>query len=135
MAHKKGQDAGLKKWLEARRQIWTGTEETFLLGDINLDWKKKYDNSYRSAKMMKNLCEELLSTDWVQLVKEVTHFSNSAGRISQSLIDHIWSNHAAKVQACGQEELASSDHQLVWVDRVSRQLTERIKNDLLGFRD
>ena len=123
----KGQETRLNRWLEARRPIWTGTEETFLLGDINLDWLKKDDTSYRSAKMMKNLCEELLGMSWVQLVKEVTHFSNSAGRISESLIDHVWSNHPAKVLTCGQEELAASDHQLVWVDRVSKQLEERVK--------
>ena len=123
----KGQEARLKKWLEARRQIWTGTEESFLLGDINLDWLRKDNTNYRSAKMMKNLCEELLGMGWVQLVKAVTHFSNSAGHVSESLIDHVWSNHPAKVLSCGQVELAASDHQLVWVDRVSRQLEERVK--------
>ena len=60
-------------------------------------------------------------------MKAVTHFSNSAGRVSESLIDHVWSNHPAKVLTCGQVELAASDHQLIWVDRVSRQLEERGK--------
>ena len=92
----KGQETRLKKWLEARRTIWTGNEETFLLGDINLDWLKKDDPGYRSVKMMKNWCEELLALGWVQLVKKATHFSNSAGRVSESLIDHVWSNHTAK---------------------------------------
>ena len=101
--------------------------KTFLLGDINLHWLKKDDPCYRSVKMMKNWCEELLALGWVQLVKKATHFSNSAGRVSESLIDHVWSNHPAKVLTWGQEEIAASDHQLVWVDRVTRQLTEKVK--------
>ena len=36
----KSQECRLKAWLEARREIWQGTTETYLLGDINLNWTK-----------------------------------------------------------------------------------------------
>ena len=55
----KGQEERLKAWLEARRPVWGGTEEAFLLGDINLDWKRKGDQSYRNSNMLKNLEREL----------------------------------------------------------------------------
>ena len=45
----------------------------------------------------------------------------------ESLLDHIWTNAPQKVARTGQEELATPDHQLVWVERNTRQLVERIK--------
>ena len=34
------------KWLEARRETWSGTDEVFVLGDMNLDWKRKDNPRY-----------------------------------------------------------------------------------------
>ena len=34
------QEKRLKTWIEARRPIWQGIEETYMMGDINIDWKK-----------------------------------------------------------------------------------------------
>ena len=56
----RGQEERLKAWLEARRPVWGGTEEAFLLGDINLDWKKQGDRTYQNTKMLKNLERELV---------------------------------------------------------------------------
>ena len=113
----KGQEERLEAWLEARRSIWEGTEEAYVMGDINLDWKKREDTRYRNSKMLKNLEKELAGQGWAQLVQQNTHFSNRNGAVSESLIDHIWTNSPVKVLSCGQEEMATSDHQLVWVDR------------------
>ena len=114
-------------WLEARRSIWEGTDEAFILGDMNLDWTKQGDAMYRNSKMLKNLERELAELGWAQLVKQNTHFSNRNGAVSESLIDHIWTNSPVKVIKYGQEEMATSDHQLVWVDRSSRNLVEKVK--------
>ena len=51
----KNQEERLKKWLEARRQVWTGIEEAFVMGDMNIDWLRQGDSKYRGAKMLKNL--------------------------------------------------------------------------------
>ena len=56
-----------------------------------------------------------------------THQTNREGNVSESLLDHIWTNTPQKVARTGQEEIASSDHQLVWVERKTRQLVERVK--------
>ena len=42
------QEKRLKALLEARRPIWQGTEETYMMGDINLDWTKRGDAKYRN---------------------------------------------------------------------------------------
>ena len=123
----KGQEERLKAWLEARRSIWEGTEEAYVMRDINLDWKKREDTRYRNSKMLKNLEKELAELGWAQLVQQNTHFSNRNGAVSESLIDHIWNNSPVKVLSCGQEEMATSDHQLIWVDRSSKNLVEKVK--------
>ena len=51
----RGQEERLKRWLEARRPVWEGAEEAFILGDFNLDWKRQGDPTYRNSKMLRNL--------------------------------------------------------------------------------
>ena len=121
------QEGRWEKWLEARRETWSGTDEVFVLDDMNLDWKRKDDPRYRNRKMLKNMCTELVEKGWVQLIKEVTHYTNRAGLTSESLINHVWTNTPSKVIRSGQDELAASDHQLVWVERVAKKLIERVK--------
>ena len=65
----KNQEERLKRWLEARRQIWTGNEEAYMTGDLNIDWMRQGDARYRNAKMLKNLCDELQNSGWAQLLK------------------------------------------------------------------
>ena len=123
----RGQEERLKRWLEARRPVWLGAEEAFILGDINLDWKRRGDPTYRNSKMLRNLEGELADLGWTQMVKRSTHYSNRNGSVSESLIDHIWTNRPIKVKGYGQEEMSASDHQLVWVDRSSTNLVEKVK--------
>ena len=80
------------------------------MGDMNLDWTKQGDAMYRNSKMLKNLERELAELGWAQLVKQNTHFSNRNGAVSESLIDHIWTNSPVKVIQYGHEEMATSDH-------------------------
>ena len=123
----KEQEARLQNWVQARKEIWRGREEVFLLGDINLDILKREDRSYRNVRMLKVLLEELEGHGWVQLIKSFTHYANRAGAISESLIDHVWTNTPAKVARSGQEEVGASDHHRVWVERRSQNLTERVR--------
>jgi hypothetical protein len=124
----KGQELRLKKWLEARREIWEGTQEAYLLGDININCLKSKEKIYRSQNMLKNLSDEQQGTGWVQLVQKATHFNNSIGKEpTLPLIDHIWTNLPSKVISCNQKELGISDHELVWADRMAKQLVEKVK--------
>ena len=123
----KSQEERLKNWLEARRQVWTGREEAYMIGDLNLDWSRQGDSKYRGSKMLKNFSDEVQTSGWAQLIKSKTHQTNRDGVISESLLDHIWTNTPQKVARTGQEELSSSDHQLVWVERTTRQRVKRVK--------
>ena len=123
----RGQEERLKLWLEARRPVWGGADEAFMLGDINLDWKRQGDPTYQNSKMLKSLEKELADLGWTQMVTRNTHYTNRNGAVSESLIDHIWTNCPVKVRGYGQEEMATSDHQLVWVDRSSTNLVEKVK--------
>ena len=121
------QEQRWKLWIEARRPIWQGTQETYMMGDINIDWSKKEDKKYRNVKMLKKLEVELSDLGWAQLVKSNTHYTNANGVISESLIDHVWTNSPLKVKMCGQEKKRASDHQLVWIERSTKNLVEKVK--------
>lgn len=77
--------------------------------------------------MVEMLNEELCSQGWVQLIKSYTHYANRAGATSETLIDHVWTNAPAKIGRSGQVDLAASDHHMVWVERLTRKLAERVK--------
>ena len=77
--------------------------------------------------MLKILEKELADLGWTQMVTRNTHYTNRNGAVSESLIDHIWTNCPVKVRGYGQEEMATSDHQLVWLDRSSTNLVEKVK--------
>ena len=49
--------------------MWTGREEAYMMGDLNLDWSRQGDSKYRGSKMLKNLSDELQTRGWAQLVK------------------------------------------------------------------
>ena len=73
------------------------------------------------------ILEELEGHGWVQLLKSHTHYSNRAGAISESLIDHVWKNIPGKVERSGQVEVGASDHHRVWVERRAQNLVERVR--------
>ena len=123
----KEQEVRWNRWLDERRHTWKGKYKVFVLGDLNLDWRRKDDSGYRNRKMLEQLCLELAEKGWVQLIDKFTHYANRAGIVSASLIDHVWTNSPIKVIKSGQEELAASDHHLVWVERVAKKLVERVK--------
>ena len=53
----KEQEGRWARWLEARKDTWKGTEEVFVLGDLNLDWKRRDDPGNRNRKMLQELCK------------------------------------------------------------------------------
>ena len=48
-----------------------------MMGDINIDWAKRGVKNYRNVKMLKKLELKLSDLGWVQLVKNMTHYTNS----------------------------------------------------------
>ena len=89
--------------------------------------QREVSKNYRNVKMLKKLESELSDLGWVQLVKSNTHYNNANGNISESLIDHVWTNSPVKVKMCFQEKNRASDHQLVWIERSSKNLVEKVK--------
>ena len=56
----------------------------------------------------------------------MTHYTNSNRNISESLIDLVWTNSPVKVKICCQEKKRASDHQLVWIERSSKNHVEKV---------
>ena len=82
--------------------------------------------------MLKNIERELVELGWTQLVQQNTNKkSNRNGTVSETLIDHVWTNGPVQVRRCGQEEMAASDHQLVWVKMSTKNLVDKVKRTLL----
>ena len=54
------------------------------MGDLNLDTLRQKDAKYKGGKMLKNLCEELRTRDWAQLVRLAMHKTNREGAVTES---------------------------------------------------
>ena len=49
------QEKRFRSWIGARRLIWQGTVDTYMMGDINVDWAKRGVKNCRNVKMLTKL--------------------------------------------------------------------------------
>ena len=90
-------------------------------------------NSPGYTGSVKNLESEFADQGWTQMLKRNTHYTNRNGAVSESLIDHIWT--PVKVKSYGQEEIETSDHKLVWVDKFGGKSKRDGKKDHEKLQD
>ena len=124
------------------RSLWE-TDETWLLGDMNLD--SRHENStdpghYYQKKMLLHIRERVIGKGVSQLIKNPTRF-NAQGE-SGSVIDHIYTN-SGNYTSVQNVKCTGSDHNMVMVVRKcdarshrtqlrrSRKMADFSKDDFL----
>ena len=110
----------LKEWLEARMSIIHTTKETHLLGDINIEGRAGKE---RDEALYKLLQEHLIQNRYAQIITVATRYS----QVSDSCIDHIWSNATDKLEEVGVLECAASDHFPIYLVRKLKVQIDRVK--------
>ena len=121
LASLKNQEIRLDKWLERVDKLIKKGKNLCLVGDFNLDLRRKSDTSYDRRVMANLLYENTVGKGLAQLIKEDTN----AHKGSKSIVDMIFVNGVEKVVDSGVVP-TGSEHGAVWVEiakKVVKQST------------
>ena len=111
----------------------TDSEETWLLGDVNLDFNllsSTDSRHYYTRKMLDLVNQRILSRGVNQLIKSATW--NSGDGKSMSVIDHIYTN-SARYTSVSNYRNSGSDHNMIGV--IRRGETKIMRNQYRTSRD
>ena len=109
------------------QSLYDQDRDILLCGDANLcarSWNDRYYDY--SKKVLANMIQDqLLENANVQLVESFTRSEMNNGQISQSCIDHIYSNCASKCDKPKVESAGDSDHLAVLVTKYTKELLSK----------
>ena len=112
------------RWLKCKEEIWTGREEAYLMGDLNLDLAS--DKNKKNMTMKGALFTTLRDRGWQQIVEGYTRIvTTDKGKQTKTLIDHIWTNRYKSVVNTNIIEIGWSDHDAPWVEIAKQKHTEK----------
>ena len=116
--HKRWRD-----WLNTYQDIWEGEREVILMGDFNIDMKRK--ESGCKARMQQDTTSKIFSKGWWQLMTEKTFQSKSRtvqGKDGGSTIDWVVANKPENIVQTKAEWTGSgADHAIVWAIKEMRE--------------
>ena len=100
----------------------------WLLGDINLDISKQ--PAFGTKKLLEDVKTFLTDKGWNQLIKGPTRFEHTVMGEKESMLDLIFTKKPEKVSRSGTEVCSGSDHALIWMHRVTREMTKKPKKTM-----
>ena len=69
-----------------------------ILGDLNLDYEKKRENSYQNRKIYDKWLEAITAFDFIQVVKEPTWERIHSNNVKTSILDHVYVDDMSAVE-------------------------------------
>ena len=112
-----------RDWLNTYHDIWEGDREVVVMGDFNIDLKRK--ESGCKARMQQDTTSKILSKGWCQLMQEKTFKSKSRavhGKEGGSTIDWILANKPENIVRTKAEWTGSgADHAIVWTIKEMKE--------------
>ena len=89
------------------------TNNTVLLGDMNLDENKRYAVDYGKRSLFQDFDEIIGHHQYTQHVTETTWERVIENRVKSSVIDHIYSTNSTSVEKVTYKDTSYGDHRLV----------------------
>ena len=86
---------------------------TIILGDFNLDERKRFKIDYNQRKLFEDFDEMLGHHHFTQLVKEATWERSVENQIKNSVLDHIYCLDTSEVEKIDVKDTIFGDHKLV----------------------
>ena len=121
---------GFKNWLLKVENIIEECRETWLIGDFNLDLRRRNANTYNRKQLAQLAQQELIGRGLVQLIEGTTHRKNG----SESNIDLYFTNEPRKISSSGKIS-TGTDHDCIWALRESKYV--QVKREFMkrSFRN
>ena len=87
--------------------------DTVIMGDLNLDYNKKYDVNYSGCHLFEILDEKMLEFNFLQLVNFDTWFRTVGNVNRSSLLDHIYVSNVKLISNVNHVKPFFGDHELI----------------------
>jgi len=92
-----------------------------ILGDLNLDYEKRRENSYQHRKIYDEWLETITAFDLIQIYKEPTWERIYNNNVRTSILDHVYVDDMSAVETITVEKQPISDHSLVCVTSIGKE--------------
>jgi hypothetical protein len=92
-----------------------------ILGDLNLDYEKRRENSYQHRKMYDEWLEAITAFDLIQILKEPTWERIYNNNVRTSILDHVYVDDMSAVETITVENQLISDHSLVCLTSIGKE--------------
>jgi hypothetical protein len=92
-----------------------------ILGDLNLDYEKRRENSYQNRKIYDKWLEAITAFDFIQVVKEPTWERIHSNNVKTSILDHVYVDDMSAVETITVDKQPISNHSLVYVTSSGKE--------------
>ena len=118
----------LSRMINVWNMISNDNRDSICLGDVNLCGIKWSDHNYCYRELSDMVQTYLLETDSCQLVQDYTRSEIVRGnQLSQSMIDHCYTNVPTKITKPEVLAIGNSDHLGVFITKYSKDIVSRPK--------
>ena len=92
------------------------TQKSLLVGDFNLDYRKKYDVDYAHKNLFSDFDEELSSSNLVQMIDFETWSRLIGNELKASILDHVYIRDPTLIKDIKSITPVFGDHRLIMID-------------------
>ena len=92
-----------------------------ILGDLNLDYEKRRENSYQNRKIYDKWLEAITAFDFIQVVKEPTWERIHSNNVKTSILDHVYVDDMSAVETITVDKQPISNHFLVYITSSGKE--------------
>ena len=92
LTHKENHKAAMEEQILVLEDLLASAMDTLIIGDVNLDYRKKNDPSYHLKLIYDQWKKFEQEHQLLQLVDFTTWQRTNGGRLIQSILDHVYTN-------------------------------------------
>ena len=92
------------------------TQKSLLIGDFNLDYRKKFDVDYAHKNLFSDFDEELSSSNLVQMIDFETWSRLIGNELKASILDHVYIRDPTLIKDIKSITPVFGDHRLIMID-------------------
>ena len=89
------------------------TNNTLLMGDFNLDWKKRHDNQYVFKNYFQDMERVLYDVPHIQLINRPSWSRMVNTVLRESTLDHVYTNNPLKISNIEHLDPIFGDHCMI----------------------
>jgi hypothetical protein len=132
LTHKNSHLAAIEEQISVLNHFMLLGMDIIIMGDVNLDYKKKNDYSYHLRRIYDEWTKFEQDHQLVQTVDFVTWRRKNGSHIIESILDHVYTNNCSLIESVEEADYLLGDHSPVVVTLMK---THKNKASMMTIRD